>query len=73
MRLRSCVAVAVVQAGSCSSNLTPSLGTSICLMCGPKKKKINPHRHRHTILNSRGDSDPDGLSNGLRAPWLRSS
>ena len=33
------VAVAVVQAGSCSSDSTPSLGTSICLGCGPKKQK----------------------------------
>ena len=27
------------QAGSCTSNWTPSLGTSICLRCGPKKTK----------------------------------
>ena len=33
------VAVAVVQAGSCSSDQTPSLGTSICCGCGPKKTK----------------------------------
>ena len=26
-------------AGSCSSDLTPRLGTSICCWCGPKKKK----------------------------------
>ena len=31
--------MAVAQAGSCSSDLTPSLGTSICHKCGPKKKK----------------------------------
>ena len=38
------MAVAVVQAGSCSSNATPSLGTSICLRCGPKKtKQTNKH------------------------------
>ena len=37
--LISCIAVAVVQAGSCSSNQTPSLGTSICCRCGPKKTK----------------------------------
>ena len=37
--LGSCVAVAVVWAGSCSSDSTPSLGTSICRGCGPKKKK----------------------------------
>ena len=39
MRLRSCIAAAAVQAGSCSSNKTPSLGTSICHRCSPKKKK----------------------------------
>ena len=38
-RLRSLVAVAVVQAGSCSSNQIPSLGTSICRECGPKRQK----------------------------------
>ena len=37
MRLRSGVAVAVVQAGSCTSHSTPGLGPSI--RCGPKKKK----------------------------------
>ena len=39
MQLGSCIAVAVVQAGSCSSDLTPSLGTSIGHGYGPKKKK----------------------------------
>ena len=38
MLLRSRVAVAVVVASSCSSDLTPSLGTYICHRCGPKKK-----------------------------------
>ena len=37
--LRSCIAVAVAQASSCSSNLTPNLGTSICHRCSPKKEK----------------------------------
>ena len=37
--LGSCVAVAVVWACSCSSDLTHSLGTSICRRCGCKKKK----------------------------------
>ena len=32
---------AVVQASSYSSYLTPSLGTSMCLRCGPKKTKKN--------------------------------
>ena len=44
MQLRSWVAVAVVQAGSCSSRSTPSLGTSICGRYGPKKKKKKPGR-----------------------------
>ena len=39
MRLGSCVAVAVVQASSYSSNLTPRLGTSICCGWDHKKKK----------------------------------
>ena len=36
--LGSGVAMAVAVAGSCSSDLTPSLGTSICPRCGPKKQ-----------------------------------
>ena len=39
MRFRSEVAVAVMKARGYSSSLTPSLGTSICLQCGPKKTK----------------------------------
>ena len=38
-RLGSRVAVAVGEGSSCSSDSTPSLGTSICLRCGPEKKK----------------------------------
>ena len=37
--LRSLIAVAVVQAGSRSSDSTPSLRTSICHRCSPKKQK----------------------------------
>ena len=37
--LRFHVAMAVVQACSCSADSAPSLGTSICHRCGPKKKK----------------------------------
>ena len=37
--LGSGVPVAVAQASCCSSNVTPSLGTSICWRCGSKKKK----------------------------------
>ena len=38
-RLRSGVAVALAKAGSCSSDQTPSLGTSISCGCGPRKYK----------------------------------
>ena len=41
IHLRSGVAVALVYTGSCSSDLTPSWGTSICCRrCNHKKKKI---------------------------------
>ena len=36
--LGSSVAVAVVEFSSCSSDLTPSLGISICHGCGPKNQ-----------------------------------
>ena len=39
MWLRSGVAMAVAYARSCSSDLTPSLGTSICFGYGFKKTK----------------------------------
>ena len=38
--LRSRLAVAVVEAGSCSPSSAPSLGSSTCHGCGPKVKKI---------------------------------
>ena len=37
--LGSGLAVAVVYVGGCSSNSTPTLGTSICYRCSPKKTK----------------------------------
>ena len=39
MKLRSRVAVAAAWAGGYSSDSTPSLGTSMCHRCGPKKTK----------------------------------
>ena len=50
-RLRSAVVVAVAVAGSCSSNLTPGLGTSICYGCGSKKKKR--YYARKCFMNAR--------------------
>ena len=54
IRLGSCVAVAVVQACSYSSDWTPSLGTSIRCRCGPKKQtnKKNVHLYRAWLLYS---------------------
>ena len=55
MWLGSGIAVALAQAGGYSSDLTPSLGTSICHGCSPrkdKKKKIlvrNLERTRYCI------------------------
>ena len=44
MWLGSCVAVAVVLACSCSSDSTPSLGTSICHGCGRRKDKKDKNK-----------------------------
>ena len=38
MQFGSGVAVAVAEAGGCSSILNPSLGTSMCCRCDGKKK-----------------------------------
>ena len=50
MRLRSDVAMGVVQASSCTSNLTGSLGNSICHRYSPKKKKKKGGK-KFTFLN----------------------
>ena len=39
--LRTGIAVALAVAGSCSSDSTPSPGTSLCWGCGPQNKKQN--------------------------------
>ena len=39
VQLRSHIAVAVAYASTCSPNSTPSLGTSVCHRCNPKKRK----------------------------------
>ena len=47
MRLRFGVAVAVVQASSYRSDVTPSLGTSICRGCSPLKKQKQQKKLQH--------------------------
>ena len=51
MLLRSGIAVAVVWASGYSSDLTLSLGTSICLRCGPKKNNNNNNK-KYTLCKS---------------------
>ena len=50
IRLGSCVAVAVVYAGSYSSDLTPSLGTSIYHGCDPKKQNKNRNTRMRNVI-----------------------
>ena len=62
--------VAMVQASSCSSDQTPSLGTSICHGRGPKKQKTQNNIHKNTqknlkvnsILSSQGCILPSSFS-----------
>ena len=62
MGLRSYVAVAVVEAGSGRSNVTPSLGTSMFFGCSAKKHKINKRGFSEKIQEvkrvSKVDSTP---------------
>ena len=62
--LRSDVSVAVVQAGIYSSGLTPSLGTSMCCECRPKKQKIKIKTNR--AGKGAETSDPLWLSTNTR-------
>ena len=47
-QIRSCIAVAVVQADSCSSDSAPSMVTSVCHRCIPKKQKEKVRKWRVT-------------------------
>ena len=51
MQLGSCVAVAMAKAGSCSSDLTPSLGTSICHGEALKKEGKKERRRKEKKRN----------------------
>ena len=48
--LRSGLAMAVAKAGSCRSNLTPSLGTSICFHKKQIKQKTNQKKPPKTAI-----------------------
>ena len=49
--LRFGIAVAVTQAGSCCSDSIPSLGTSICCGCSPKKTKRKRKKKNRTSIS----------------------
>ena len=57
MRLGFSIAVAGAKAGSCSSDSTPSLGTSICHGGGPKKKKRKKKKKKAAELDVSGLSE----------------
>ena len=67
MQLGSGIAVAVVQASSCSSNLTLSLGTFVSHRCGPKKKK-KKKKANECIINVRQCSKHDEHINSFSSP-----
>ena len=57
MSLGSGFAVAVAQAGSYSSDLTPSLGTSICCTCSPKKQTKKKPKPKTKSQNGSGETN----------------
>ena len=46
----SCIAVTVMQASSYGSYLTPTLGTSICHRCRPKKTKTELKKPQNVVI-----------------------
>ena len=66
MELRSSVSVAeaVPVAGSCSSDLTPSLGNFICRGCAPKKKQEGGRRG-----GEREEEEREGGGGGSSSKW----
>ena len=60
MQLKSHVAVAVTVAGSCSSDWTPGLGTSICCRCGPKNKTKTKTQKHYNKLGIESPQDRHG-------------
>ena len=51
-RLGSCIAVAVAEAGSCSSDSTPTLGTSMCHRYNPKKQKKEKEKRNQSMKSN---------------------
>ena len=53
--------VAVAVAGSCSSDLTPSLEMSVCHRCGPKRKKKKERKKLAKRFPYKMDSEPNSV------------
>ena len=77
-QLRSCVAVAMAWTGICISDLVPSLETSKCHGCGPKKqtkqnktkqKKTNNKNTLTELPCVSGSLHLDGDKHGVRVCW----
>ena len=71
------VAVAVAVAGSCSTNSTPSLGTSMCCLCSPKmqnKQTNKKPKNKPEMYFFQSRHDTSSTSPGGRTPksWLHS-
>ena len=66
MWLRSSI-VAVVQAAGYSSHWTPTLGTSICHWCGPKRQKKKERKQDDVTWNEGMRSDNVVVIEGLPA------
>ena len=62
-RLASYIAEAVVYASSCSSNSTPSLGTSICCQYTPKKQ--NKTKQNQKTRKDKHNDDAPHQNRGL--------
>ena len=71
MRLGSAIAVAMVWASSCSSNLTPSLGTSIGRGCCPKKSKTNKQTKQNKTKTKNPKPKPKTKPKPGNFLWLR--
>ena len=70
MKLRSGVAVDEAVAGSCSSDLTPSLGISICRRCGPKTQNKKKEKKEKKKKQAGGEDHPRSIQSAP-STWKR--
>ena len=70
MWLGSCTAVAVVEAGRCSSELTPGLRIPLCRRCSAKNKKENFSRQNLKVGSFKVPGINHSLPDRLASAWL---